>query len=228
MALRLSRGAAVIGLAAEDRQHDGRDRRRIDVRWRRASGGIGRRACGPARRGWRSPALSDNRPASGRIPAARLRLFRPARDHQIRQRQIGLEPARRHVECRPRYAEPPVPAATAIAARRETPDRRSGDWDRRTTSNDKPSGDEDHVTPGATLGDAVRDDLSEALVSDRLAWHDESSSHRDDKKAGKFQQHLAVDARLVGAGDLFAYRRRQISRDPRRRAARGTAAAKSL
>ena len=36
---------------------------------------------------------------------ARRRLFRPARQHQIGQRQVRLEPARRHIECRARDAE---------------------------------------------------------------------------------------------------------------------------
>ena len=98
-------GAAVVGLAAEDRQHHGR-----------------RDAELPLDRGERRPVLIVELAAlrgqaiEGRLfqiirrrldefRLARLLSFRPPGNDQLRQRQIGLEPARRHVERRARHAE---------------------------------------------------------------------------------------------------------------------------
>ena len=98
-------GAAVVGLAAEDRQHHGR-----------------RDAELPLDRGQRRPVLIVELAAlrgeavEGRLfqiirrrldefRLPRLLSFRPPGNDQLRQRQIGLEPARRHIERRARHAE---------------------------------------------------------------------------------------------------------------------------
>ena len=52
----VSRGAAVIGFAAEDREHDGGIDAELPLDGGERARDIGRAACGPARRGRRSPA----------------------------------------------------------------------------------------------------------------------------------------------------------------------------
>ena len=110
-------GAAVIGFAAEDREQDG-----------------GRHAVLPLDGVERAAILRQELAALRREPLDRRlfqiigrrldefrlagrRLLRPARQDEIGQRQIGLEPARRGVESRARNAERMRLAATAPAAR---------------------------------------------------------------------------------------------------------------
>ena len=98
-------GAAVIGFAAEDGEHNGwrhaellfdrRERVAILIEQLAASPGeiVERRLFQIVRR----------RQHEFRLPARRP--FRPARQNEIGQRQIGLEPARRQIEGRARHAE---------------------------------------------------------------------------------------------------------------------------
>ena len=105
MALRLSRALAVIGFAAEDREHDGWRhaellfdcRKRVVILIEQFSASRGEAVEG------RLFEIIRRRQHEFRLPARRP--LRPARQNKLGQRQIRLEPARRHIEGRARHAE---------------------------------------------------------------------------------------------------------------------------